>query len=394
VLAFSEESALRFDRHEAVVVRFNVLTTAIAVVLGLLFAAVLTRSVVRPVRALRDGTRAIEDGDLTRDLPVTTTDEIADLTRTFNHMLSGLRTRDRMKAVFGQYVDPRVVEALLASQSLDASRLGLAEKKIVTVFFSDIAGFTQIGEQLSPIGLVNLVNEYFALASGPIVERRGVIDKYIGDAVMAFWCPPFVEAGEQALAACLAALAQFDQLEVLRARMPDITGLRKGIPKVDIRVGLASGEAVVGSIGSEHAKNYTVIGDTVNLGARLEGANKIYGTRILICEETRRLAGDAVETREMDSIIPAGKSEPVRIFELLAAPGGLSDAQRTARDAFEYALAAYRACDWPAAGTGFTACLDHCPDDRPARVFLQRLAKIRETGTPEHWDGIWHLETK
>jgi class 3 adenylate cyclase len=394
VLTFSEESAQRVDGHEEVVVRFNVLTTAIALVLGLLFAALLTRSVVRPVQALRDGTRAIEEGDLTRDLPVTTTDEIADLTRTFNHMLSGLRARDRLKAIFGQYVDPRVVETLISGQALDTSGLSISEKKTVTVFFSDIADFTQIGEQLSATGLVNLMNEYFSLASEPIVERRGVIDKYIGDAIMAFWCPPFVDPDDQASAACLAALAQFEQLGVLRARMPDVTGLRKGLPNVSIRIGLASGEAVVGSVGSAHSKNYTVLGDTVNLGARLEGANKIYGTRILICEETRRRAGDAIESREVDSIIVAGKSEPVRIFELLAASGGLSEAQAAGRDAFEGALAAYRACDWPAAEAGFATCLDHCPGDPPAEIFRRRLALIRETGGPDHWDGVWRLDKK
>jgi class 3 adenylate cyclase len=394
VLAFSEASAQRVDDHEHVVVRFNALTTAIALVLGLLFAALLTRSVVRPVRALRDGTRAIEAGDLTRDLPVTTTDEIADLTRTFNHMLSGLRAKDRLKAVFGQYVDPRVVETLLANHAVDTSGLHLPQKKVVTVFFSDIEDFTRIGEQLSATGLISLMNEYFTLASEPIVEKRGVIDKYIGDAIMAFWCPPFVEAGDEAAAACLAALAQFDQLAVLRARMPDVTGLRKGLPEVNIRIGLASGEAVVGSVGSQHAKNYTVLGDTVNLGSRLEGANKIYGTRILICEETRRRAGDAVETREIDSIIVAGKSEPVRIFELLAASGGLSDAQAAARDAFDHGLAAYRASDWPEAEAGFVACLEHCPEDSPARIFRRRLELMRETGAPEPWDGVWRLDRK
>ena len=394
VLAFSEASAQRVDGHEHVVVRFNALTTAIALILGLLFAALLTRSVVRPVRALRDGTRAIEAGDLTRDLPVTTTDEIADLTRTFNHMLSGLRARDRLKAVFGQYVDPRVVETLLANHAVDTSGLHLPQKKVVTVFFSDIEDFTRIGEQLSATGLINLMNEYFTLASEPIVEKRGVIDKYIGDAIMAFWCPPFVEAGDEAAAACLAALAQFKQLEVLRGRMPDVTGLRKGLPEVNIRIGLASGEAVVGSVGSQHAKNYTVLGDTVNLGSRLESANKIYGTRILVCEETKRRAGDAVETREIDSIIVAGKSEPVRIFELLAAAGGLSEAQAASRDAFDHGLAAYRASDWPEAEAGFAACLEYRPDDSPARIFRRRLELMRETGAPEHWDGVWRLDQK
>ena len=281
VLDFSRRSALHVDSHERLVLTFNIVATAIAVLLGLVFAAILTRSVVRPVHALRDGTRAIETGDLSQDIPITTNDEIADLTRAFNRMQEGLRASGRTKAMFGKYVDPRVVEAMLAEDQEQQS-LVAGENKQVTVFFSDIAGFTPIGERLSSVGVVRLINEYLSLASAPIVENHGVIDKYIGDEVMAFWCEPFVDAGNEARLACRAALAQFDQLDVLRERLPDVTGLRRDLPEIHIRVGLASGEALVGSIGSDYARNFTVMGDTVNLGSRLEGANKVYGTRILM----------------------------------------------------------------------------------------------------------------
>jgi adenylate cyclase len=268
------------------------------------------------------------------------------------------------------------------------------EKKQVTVFFSDIAGFTPIGERLSSVGVVRLINEYLSLASAPIIENHGVIDKYIGDEVMAFWCTPFVEAGEEARLACRAALAQFEQLEILRERLPDVTGLRKDLPEVHIRVGLASGEALVGSIGSDYARNFTAMGDTVNLGSRLEGANKVYGTRILICEQTRTAAGDAVETREIDWITVAGKREPLRVFELLSPAGRLSPARERARTAFEAALSAYRARDWPAAEAGFTACLDHDRDDGPARVFRERVARLRTAPPADDWDGVWRLSGK
>jgi len=393
VLGFADKSALHVDQHELVVMRFNIAVTAIAVLLGLLFAAILTSGLVRPVHALRDGTRAIETGDLSRDIPVTTNDEIADLTRAFNRMQDGLRASGRTKAMFGKYVDPRVVDAMLAEDQGQQSVVA-GEKKQVSVFFSDIAGFTPIGERLSSVGVVRLINEYLSLASAPIVENHGVIDKYIGDEVMAFWCTPFVEAGEEARLACRAALAQFEQLEVLRQRLPDVTGLRKDLPEVHIRVGLASGEALVGSIGSDYSRNFTAMGDTVNLGSRLEGANKFYGTRILICEQTRIAASDAVETREIDWITVAGRSEPMRVFELLSLAGGLSTAQEAARTAFEAALAAYRARDWTAAEAGFKACLDHDRDDRPARVFLERLASLRTTPPVDDWDGVWRLKTK
>jgi len=393
ILDFSQKSARHVDSHERLVLTFNIVATAIAVLLGLVFAAILTRSVVRPVRALRDGTRAIETGDLSRDIPVTTNDEIADLTRAFNRMQDGLRASGRTKAMFGKYVDPRVVEAMLAEDHGQQSVVA-GEKKQVTVFFSDIAGFTPIGERLSSVGVVRLINEYLSLASAPIIENQGVIDKYIGDEVMAFWCTPFVDAGEEARLACRAALAQFEQLDVLRERLPDVTGLRKDLPEVHIRVGLASGEALVGSIGSDYARNFTAMGDTVNLGSRLEGANKVYGTRILICENTRIAAGDAVETREIDWITVAGKSEPMRVFELMSLSGGLSTARQAVLKAFEAALTAYRARDWAVAESGFKVCLNHDPDDGPARVFLERLAHLQTAPHMDSWDGVWRLTTK
>ena len=393
VLDFAERSALHVDDHERVVLSFNLVVTAIAVLLGLVFAAILTRSVVRPVHALRDGTRAIESGDLTREIPVTSNDEIADLTRSFNHMLEGLRASDRTKAMFGKYLDPRVVEIMLAADQEQES-LVAGETKRATVFFSDIAGFTPIGERLSATGVVRLINEYLSLASAPIIENHGVIDKYMGDEVMAFWCQPFVAEGEEARLACRAALAQFDQLDVLRRRLPDVTGLSKDLPEIHIRVGLASGEALVGSIGSDYSKNFTVMGDTVNLGSRLEGANKIYGTRILICEQTRIAAGDAVETREIDWITVAGRSEPMRVFELMSLAGGLSPTRMAARTAFEAALSAYRSRDWTAAEAKFKECLNHDRDDGPAMVFLERVAHLRTKPPADDWDGVWHLTTK
>jgi adenylate cyclase len=242
--------------------------------------------------------------------------------------------------------------------------------------------------------LVRLINEYLSLASAPIVENDGVIDKYMGDGVMSFWCQPFVEEGAQAKLACQAALSQFDQLNVLHGRLPDVTGLRRDLPEIEIRIGLASGEAIVGSIGSEYAKNFTVMGDTVNIASRLEGANKVYGTRVLVCEETWNRAGESFEMREIDSIAVQGKIEPLRIFELLGAKGSLSEEVASARDDFEVALGAYRARNWDEAERLFGKCLKEWPDDRPASVFLERIQRLRASPPPESWDGVWSLNAK
>jgi adenylate cyclase len=156
---------------------------------------------------------------------------------------------------------------------------------------------------------------------------------------MAFWAPPFTGPEDHARLACFSALAQRNLLTAFRAKLPELSGLRQRIPTIEMRIGIATGEVVVGNLGSEVSKNYTVIGDTVNLAARLEVLNKHYGTRTLISGATEALARDAIETREIDRVAVVGKSEPIHIFELLAVRGRLPDQDRARRDQFEAALA-------------------------------------------------------
>jgi class 3 adenylate cyclase len=364
--------------------------TVIAALLGLVLAAFITRGLVRPVKDLLIGTRALEGGNLDIEVRVKSGDEIGDLTQSFNHMVSQIREKRSITETFGKYVDPRIVKRLLEDKGALEG-----ERRVMTVFFSDIEGFTGLCETLTPDGAVRCLNRYFTLASAPIREANGIIDKYIGDAIMAFWGPPFTDEREHATLACRAALAQLDKAEELKRQLSEVTGLRKGLPEMKARVGLATGEVTMGNIGSDTTKGFTVIGDTVNLASRLEGANKFYGTRLLISDATRELAKDSIETREIDALRVKGKTEPVRVHELLAMKGTLDARSAKLREEFEAGLAAYRQADWNAAEARFHACLALKPEDGPAAVYLERVKHFRlDPPPPGAWDGIWSFSEK
>jgi adenylate cyclase len=212
--------------------------------------------------------------------------------------------------------------------------------------------------------------------------------------VMAFWGPPFTGSGEHAALACRAALAQLEVLAKLRGELPELTGMRKNIPTLDLRIGLASGDVVVGNIGAESARAYTVIGDTVNLASRLENVNRLYDTRILLSGETRNLAGEAVEVRELDSIAVKGKTEPVIAYELLGLAGEVSKDRLTARDRYEEGLAAYRKFEWSKAEDALRGVLEVTPGDGPARLLLSRIPQLQAVPPAPGWDGVWHMAEK
>ena len=169
--------------------------------------------------------------------------------------------------------------------------------------------------------MVKLLNRHFGLQALAVQEHRGIVDKFVGDSIVAFWGPPFVKAEEHAMLACRAAQAQLPRSIISRRELPDITGLRRDTPTVDLCIGICTGEVVVGNIGSENTRSYTVVGDTVNVAARLERANRVYGTQILINESTAQAIGSQFETREIDTISVKGKTETTRIFELMSAAG-------------------------------------------------------------------------
>src|SRR5271168_4816401 len=273
-----------YQRH---VVQISLALLAIAALLGIIVAAAVTLGLVRPVRRLLAGTAAVEGGALDTVVPITSRDEIGRLTRSFNSMVGELRAKAQIRDTFGKYVDPRIVAGLLDRPEVTDAK---GSRREMSVLFCDMRGFTAFSEGMTPAALVNVLNRYMTVMSEAIRHNNGIIDKYIGDGIMAYWGPPFTSAEEHPGLACLAALDQLAGLALFRAELPELMGLRRGVPELDMRICVATGDVVVGSIGSEQTRNYTVIGDTVNVASRLEGANKTYGTRALINETTNRFA--------------------------------------------------------------------------------------------------------
>jgi len=375
-------------QHQAILIA--AILTALAAGLGLVFAALVSSGMARPVRRLLEGARAVEEGRLDETLPVTSQDEIGHLTTAFNRMVEQLRHRERMRETFGKYVDPRIVEGLIDQPMLAAD----GQRRVMTVLFCDVKGFSGASEGMTPQGLVKVMNQYFSAMSAPIRDQGGVIDKYIGDAIMAYWGPPFTEDEDQARLASLAALDMLDGVVPLRAEFPELLGVRSLPISFDIRIGIATGEALVGSIGSELMMSYTVMGDTVNLASRLEGANKLYGGRVLVSAATVVGADDAIETREIDRVVMLGQTHPQAIFEIIGRKGELTPTQVELRTHYCEGLAAYRARHWDEARRAFAAALESVPNDGPSMAFIKRIEDLA-TNPPDHgWDGSWHLDQK
>ena len=368
----------------------SVALTGLAAILGLVFAALVSTGVTRPVRRLLEGARAVEAGDLGGTLVATSRDEIGHLTTAFNQMVEQLRLKERLRETFGKYVDPRVVEGLIEGPTLAAE----GQRRVMTVLFCDVKGFSSTSEGMTPQGLVKVMNRYFSTMSAPIRNHQGIIDKYIGDAIMAYWGPPFAEDTEQAELASLAALDMLELVPQLRSELPELLGVRSLPNAFDIRIGIATGEVLVGSIGSELMMSYTVMGDAVNLASRLEGANKEYGSRVLVSEATIAGASAAVESREIDRIVTLGQTRPQAVFEIMGRKGELTAAQLEMRARFAEGLSAYRMQRWEEARRCYEAALSAMQGDGPSMTFIKRIPKMVTAPPGEDWDGSWHLDRK
>jgi adenylate cyclase len=385
---FASTSQVISRQRQAIVI--SGIVTILAAVVGFAFALLVSSGITRPVRLLLAGTREVEAGRFDKAIIVSTKDEIGELAAAFNRMIEQLRHNERIRETFGRYIDPKVAQGLIDRPEVAID----GQRRVMTIMFSDMSGFTSMSEGMTPRGLVKVMNHYFTVMSAPIRSNRGVIDKYIGDAIMAYWGPPFIEEDEPALFACFAAIDMADQVPALQKQLPDLLGIRAMPVPCDLRIGIATGEVLTGSIGSELMMSFTVMGDAVNLASRLELVNKVYGTRILIAQATADAIGSNLELREIDRVAVAGQSAPQAIFEVMSKVHGLSVPQESLRARYTEGLAAYRAQRFDDARAAFNAALEAVPGDSPSRTLLARIAQFESNPPGEGWDGAWRLEQK
>lgn len=301
--------------------------------------------------------------------------------------LTERKQKEFVKSIFSHYVSPAIVNELLS----DPERLRLGgEKKELTVMFSDIAGFTSISEGIPPEELVELLNEYLDAMTNIIIKNKGTLDKYEGDAIMAFWGAP-ITLPDHALHACASAIQMQRTLEHLRR---DYSPGRKRL-QMHMRIGINTGEMIVGNMGGKERFDYTVIGDSVNLAARLETTNKQYGTGIIISEFTYNHVKDLVIVRELDTIVAKGKTRITRIFELVGLrDDGIPREVQVKVDLYNKGIALYRERAWDKAIDHFRQLVLQYPDDTPSRIYLDRARMYREPPPPDDWDGVTVMESK
>jgi adenylate cyclase len=358
--------------------RFVIATSILLVLIAVLLGYIFSRRISRPLNELSQEMGKIQNFDLSSGKSIVSSiTDVQNMVTSFYKMRQGLRS-------FGKFVPADLVRQLIAQEG-EAHLQG--EKRELTVHFSDIEGFTTISESIPPEELVELLAEYLGEMSRIIAEEKGTVDKYIGDAVMAFWGAPQPVA-DHAHCAARAALRCQKRLAELETKWQ-----AEGKPIFRARIGLNSGEMIVGNMGSAERLNYTVIGDAVNLASRLEGVNKYYGTRIIIGEKTQKLIADTYATRLLDFVAVKGKSEAIGIYELVGEKDAIDEETARFIAYYESAVGHYRNRQWDAAEQEFRAAIRLRPDEA-AEMMLQRVAEFRRESPPADWNGVYVMRSK
>jgi adenylate cyclase len=367
------------NQTSRIVLYAALLIIVVAIGLGVNFS----RAITVPLRRLSREMERIRDFDLSGSLDITSRiTEVHSMTDAFASMKHGL-------AAFNKYVPSKLVAQLIRLG--EEPRIG-GRRRELTLLFSDVADFTTISEQLSPEELVDQMAVYFAALSNVIMGHRGTVDKYIGDAIMAFWNAP-VPVEDHARAACGAALACQRALRGLRAGGAKRGGRPVPLFEARTRMGIHTGEVIVGNMGSEERLNYTAIGDSVNLASRLEGLNKVYGTTIIVSETTRAAAGSAAATRLLDRVAVKGRRGGLQIYELLDPDGEGAEAGDFAGLAAQ-AVESYLAAQFDRALSLIAGAARIRPQDKALAVIAQRCEAFKAAPPSPDWDGVYVYHEK
>jgi len=294
------------------------------------------------------------------------------------------REKKKIRGAFQYYLTASVINEMLK----DPSKLKLGgDKKDLTVLFSDIRGFTTISEKMTPEDLVHFLNEYLTAMTNLVFKYDGLLDKYMGDAIMAVFGAP-LDQPDHAVRACRTALGMMEELRKLQKKWEE-----EGRPFLDIGIGINTGDMVVGNMGSDMRFDYTVMGDSVNLGSRLEGINKEYGTNIVISEYTYAAIRDALLCRELDSVRVKGKKLPVKIYELLGEKKDSANWEKYV-SLFEKGLSKYKQGLWDEAIAAFRKVIEVRQDDAPAKMYIDRCEELKKNPPEGPWDGVFTMTRK
>lgn len=290
-----------------------------------------------------------------------------------------------IKSAFSHYLSPKVIEQII--EHPDSLQLGGGERHITT-FFSDVAGFSSISEKLSPTELVQLLNDYLSEMTDIVMKYDGTVDKFEGDAIMAFFGAPQT-LPDHPIKACHATIEMQKRLIEMREKWRS-----EGKNELKVRIGLNTGKAVVGNMGSRTRMDYTVMGDSVNLASRLEGANKFYGTYSMISEFTYEIVKDEVECRELDKIRVIGKEEPIRVFELIDLKGQMDSQMTQIVSLYNRGLELFKSRDWTGALEKFKEATAIKADDGPSLTYIERCTEFMKEPPSAKWDGVYRLKSK
>lgn len=356
--------------------------TAAALALSILGAGWIARSVTRPVNDLVGGVRAASAGKYSQAVAVSGSGEIGELADAFNDMVRGLAERDRVQSLLGKVIAPQVAAELLAKDV----ELG-GEERTVTVLFCDIRGFTPLSQSMEPKELVTLLNQYLTRMTGVIESNQGIVDKYIGDAIMALFGAPLVQS-DDATRAVRSALGMSRELAQLNREFSSA-----GKPTLACGIGINTANVVAGNMGSERRMNYTVIGDGVNLASRVESLTRIYGVEAIVTSDTQAAAPGFLY-RELDRVRVRGRDEPARIFEPMGEPGALPEETLERLDRWHGVLKKYRDRDWDGAAAGLSDLMSGEPASQLYRLYRDRIDHLRTSAPGPAWDGTFTHEQK